>query len=178
MKNNTKSPLFGFILLFILLPNNVFAADPDTDGDGIPDSLDSCPTDPETVNGFQDTDGCPDVVPVNDSDGDLIIDSVDSCPTQAETVNGFQDTDGCPDTLPIQDSDKDGISDDYDKCPIQSETINNYQDTDGCPDVVPVSDSVPTKSEQDNSFFQWTAIIAAIITAVGAIGAAKFKKQS
>ena len=52
MKNNTKSLLISFILLFILLPNNVFAADPDTDGDGIQDSLDSCPTDPETVNGF------------------------------------------------------------------------------------------------------------------------------
>ncbi|MFB6194735.1 MAG: hypothetical protein ABEI80_01070 [Haloplanus sp.] len=34
----------------------------DYDGDGIPDSQDQCPTRPETDNGFQDTDGCPDVV--------------------------------------------------------------------------------------------------------------------
>jgi len=34
----------------------------DYDGDGIPDSRDQCPTRPETDNGFQDTDGCPDVV--------------------------------------------------------------------------------------------------------------------
>ena len=34
----------------------------DTDGDGIPDSSDLCPSDPETVNGYLDTDGCPDVV--------------------------------------------------------------------------------------------------------------------
>jgi len=35
----------------------------DTDGDGIPDHLDACPTEPETFNGFEDDDGCPDVVP-------------------------------------------------------------------------------------------------------------------
>ncbi|WP_311170548.1 thrombospondin type 3 repeat-containing protein [Halobellus ordinarius] len=34
----------------------------DYDGDGIPDATDQCPTRPETENGFQDADGCPDVV--------------------------------------------------------------------------------------------------------------------
>ena len=34
----------------------------DYDGDGIDDSADRCPRRPETTNGFQDTDGCPDVV--------------------------------------------------------------------------------------------------------------------
>jgi len=34
----------------------------DYDGDGIGDSTDKCPTRPESENGFQDTDGCPDVV--------------------------------------------------------------------------------------------------------------------
>ncbi|GAB3328428.1 hypothetical protein EI982_02970 [Haloplanus rallus] len=34
----------------------------DYDGDGIPDARDRCPTRPETDNGFQDADGCPDVV--------------------------------------------------------------------------------------------------------------------
>ena len=32
----------------------------DTDLDGIVDKLDTCPTDPETVNSYKDTDGCPD----------------------------------------------------------------------------------------------------------------------
>jgi len=36
---------------------------PDTDGDGILNVDDSCPTDPETVNGYLDFDGCPDTVP-------------------------------------------------------------------------------------------------------------------
>src|SRR5947199_2460652 len=32
----------------------------DTDGDGIPDVDDACPTLPEDYDGFQDSDGCPD----------------------------------------------------------------------------------------------------------------------
>lgn len=32
----------------------------DRDGDGIPDDKDKCPNEPETINGFQDEDGCPD----------------------------------------------------------------------------------------------------------------------
>jgi outer membrane protein OmpA-like peptidoglycan-associated protein len=35
----------------------------DTDGDGIPDDKDKCPNEPETRNGFEDQDGCPDTVP-------------------------------------------------------------------------------------------------------------------
>lgn len=34
----------------------------DWDGDGIPDDVDLCPVRPETFNGFQDQDGCPDTV--------------------------------------------------------------------------------------------------------------------
>ena len=36
----------------------------DTDGDGIMDPDDACPNEPETVNGFEDADGCPDELPV------------------------------------------------------------------------------------------------------------------
>ena len=35
----------------------------DSDGDGIRDDQDKCPAEPETANGFEDTDGCPDEVP-------------------------------------------------------------------------------------------------------------------
>jgi len=37
--------------------------DKDTDSDGIVDRLDKCPDQPETKNGFQDEDGCPDEIP-------------------------------------------------------------------------------------------------------------------
>ncbi len=36
---------------------------PDTDGDGILDADDRCPDEPETANGYEDTDGCPDELP-------------------------------------------------------------------------------------------------------------------
>jgi outer membrane protein OmpA-like peptidoglycan-associated protein len=35
----------------------------DTDGDGIFDDKDKCPKEPETKNGFEDSDGCPDKLP-------------------------------------------------------------------------------------------------------------------
>lgn len=38
-------------------------SDKDSDGDKILDSQDKCPKDPENFNGFEDTDGCPDVIP-------------------------------------------------------------------------------------------------------------------
>ena len=66
------------VLVSIISINDAFAAEytnnsPDADGDGIPDSSDSCPTQLETVNGFQDTDGCPDVVPPTDTDSDSLF---------------------------------------------------------------------------------------------------------
>ncbi|MFB5605046.1 MAG: hypothetical protein ACE5R7_02020, partial [Nitrosarchaeum sp.] len=82
-----------------------------------------------------------------------------------------------PDILPTKDTDGDGISDSIDQCPTQPETVNGFEDLDGCPDLVSIDES-NSKSKDDNSILQWTAIIAAGITAAGAIGAAKFKKHS
>lgn len=38
---------------------NLALAEQDSDGDGIPDARDRCPNEPETFNGVEDTDGCP-----------------------------------------------------------------------------------------------------------------------
>jgi hypothetical protein len=73
----------------------VIDLDADTDGDGIKDSLDGCINEPENFNGFQDEDGCIDVLPVEDTDGDGIIDIFDQCVSDPENFNGFEDTDGC-----------------------------------------------------------------------------------
>jgi OOP family OmpA-OmpF porin len=136
----------------------------DTDGDGIPDSVDKCPTQPEDKDGFQDDDGCPDPdndgdgipdaqdkcpmvpetkngiddddgCPEEDKDGDGIVGSADKCPDAAEDKDGFQDDDGCPDP----DNDGDGVPDAQDKCPTTLETRNGYLDDDGCPDELPAA---------------------------------------
>lgn len=80
----------------------------DSDGDGIADSLDHCPTIPETFNGFFDDDGCPDSDQQIDTDSDGIPDSTDKCPYEPETINGVQDEDGCPDAGSASDADGDG----------------------------------------------------------------------
>ncbi len=116
----------------------------DSDGDGIPDSVDKCPHEPEDKDGFQDEDGCPD--PDNDKDG--ILDEDDRCPNDPEDKDGFQDADGCPDP----DNDKDGILDVNDKCPNEPEDKDGFQDADGCPDpdndndgILDVDDKCPNE---------------------------------
>ncbi len=105
----------------------------DTDGDLIPDGMDKCVKDAEDMDGFADTDGCPEL----DNDGDGREDGVDKCPDDPEDDDGYMDNDGCPDT----DNDKDSIDDSADRCPDQPETVNGYEDEDGCPDEKPVDDS-------------------------------------
>jgi hypothetical protein len=102
----------------------------DSDLDGIPDATDRCPNAAEDMDGFEDTDGCPDV----DNDGDGIPDVDDDCPNMGEDFDGFNDMDGCPDV----DNDGDGIRDVDDKCPNAAETFNQFEDTDGCPDAGPL----------------------------------------
>jgi outer membrane protein OmpA-like peptidoglycan-associated protein len=99
----------------------------DRDGDGYPDVDDSCPDQPETWNGFDDNDGCPDDP---DTDKDTVTDSKDSCLLEPEDRDGYLDDDGCPDL----DNDADGIPDAIDKCANQPEDIDGWQDEDGCPD--------------------------------------------
>lgn len=116
----------------------------DTDGDGIPDNIDKCPT----IPGFAKYGGCP----IPDSDGDGVNDEQDSCPhvaglsryhgcpipdTDGDGINDEQDS--CPKVpglakyhgCPIPDSDGDGINDEEDKCPHEVGTIENH----GCPEI-------------------------------------------
>jgi outer membrane protein OmpA-like peptidoglycan-associated protein len=146
----------------------------DTDGDGIPDDRDQCPTEPEDFDGFEDEDGCPDP----DNDGDGIPDHLDKCPNQPENMNGYQDEDGCPDEPPDRDKDgipddedkcpdaggevirvkgphygcpdrdKDGVPDHLDKCPDEPEDTDGYQDEDGCPDPDNDGDGIPDIEDQ------------------------------
>ena len=58
-----------------VLNNNDILIVVDSDNDGIPDNDDVCPTHAETINEFEDSDGCPDTAP--SSDKSLIISNVD-----------------------------------------------------------------------------------------------------
>ncbi len=123
----------------------------DKDADGILNEEDSCPTDPEDADGFEDADGCPDP----DNDGDGIEDEDDECPMDPEDVDGFEDEDGCPDP----DNDGDGVLDADDNCPTDPEDVDGFEDADGCPDpdndgdgVLDADDKCPTDPEDVDEF--------------------------
>jgi len=99
----------------------------DTDGDGITDDKDKCPT----VPGVLRYDGCP----VPDTDKDGINDDDDKC----KDVPGVARYQGCP----IPDTDKDGINDEDDKCK-DVPGVARYQ---GCP--VPDTDGDGVNDEED-----------------------------
>lgn len=83
----------------------------DGDADGVPDTLDQCPTTKGVAPG-----GCP--PPSGDGDHDGVLDSSDACPFEYGT-----NADGCP------DPDKDGVKNTDDKCPTTFGPA-----ADGCPD--------------------------------------------
>jgi outer membrane protein OmpA-like peptidoglycan-associated protein len=101
----------------------------DTDGDGIPDRIDKCPTEPEDFDGDEDEDGCPE--PDKDADGDGIPDKADGCKDQP----GPKEYEGCP------DRDGDQIPDNVDKCPDEP----GPAETEGCP--VPKEEQVVLESD-------------------------------
>jgi hypothetical protein len=71
----------------------------DTDGDGVPNYIDNCPSKPNTDQADDDNDKIGDVCDANkgDKDNDGIIDAIDNCPNIANPLQ--------------EDSDKDGIGD-------------------------------------------------------------------
>ena len=114
----------------------------DSDGDGVPDAIDRCPTKP----GPPEWQGCPDTdldgvpdhkdqcknepgpasnngCPIPDTDGDGVPDNEDKCPK----VRGPKANKGCP----WPDTDGDGVPDNEDKCPDKPGPAI----TSGCPDT-------------------------------------------
>jgi outer membrane protein OmpA-like peptidoglycan-associated protein len=94
----------------------------DTDGDGITDDKDKCPTTP----GLKELEGCP------DSDADGVTDAEDACPNTA----GLAELQGCP------DSDGDGVADKDDACPDEA----GKKELQGCPDSD--NDGVADKNDE------------------------------
>jgi len=96
----------------------------DSDGDGIPDSLDQCDYQKETFNNYIDFDGCPDTKP----------------PTPNINIRNT-----------VSDYDNDGIPDYRDECMYIKENYNGYEDTDGCLDIKPIITTIPTPTTPTKS---------------------------
>jgi len=131
--DNTADNLYHSLGVAVSFPHKkheapkppVVVAPIDTDGDGIIDAEDRCPT----AMGSAALKGCP------DTDGDGVADIDDKCPTKAGPVENM----GCP----YPDSDSDGIADINDKCP----TVPGIAKYAGCP--IPDSDSDGVNDEVD-----------------------------
>jgi outer membrane protein OmpA-like peptidoglycan-associated protein len=106
----------------------------DTDGDGIPDDIDACPTEPEDHKDPDPMDGCP---APSDRDGDGIPDQYDKCPDQPEDKDGIDDQDGCPE----DDADHDGIPDVKDACPKEPGQPDPDPKKNGCPKFIKLEGS-------------------------------------
>ena len=91
----------------------VAETDKDTDGDGVLDRHDECPTIPGPIENR----GCP----WGDTDNDGVLDKDDKCPD----VPGPVENDGCP----WKDTDGDGVPDKDDKCPTEA----GLPEKQGCP---------------------------------------------
>ena len=107
----------------------------DTDGDGVPDDQDNCPTTPNPDQVDTDGDGigdacdpCP-LDPANDADGDGVCGNVDNCPATPNPDQADADGDGLGDACDADD-DNDGVPDGADLCPgtPAGEVVN----TSGC----------------------------------------------
>jgi outer membrane protein OmpA-like peptidoglycan-associated protein len=173
-------PGYGSPLYRIVVGLSYAQVGNDRDGDGIRDSVDGCPDDPEDKDGFEDEDGCPDL----DNDQDGILDKADGCPNDPEDIDTFEDEDGCPDPdndgdtvldvnddcplvpgppelrgCPDDDPDGDGIPNSSDACPNDPEDIDGFEDEDGCPDtdndkdgILDGSDTCPDDPEDIDGF--------------------------
>jgi outer membrane protein OmpA-like peptidoglycan-associated protein len=118
----------------------------DTDGDGIEDKDDACPTQPGVKTGDPRTNGCPAALPPKDRDLDGIVDSDDACPDVAGVKSTDPKTNGCP-----PDRDHDGIEDAKDACPDVAGVGSTDPAKNGCPadtdgdGVLDVDDACPTE---------------------------------
>ena len=97
--------------------------DPDIDGDGVVNNLDTCPY---TLDGERvDANGCSASLKDIDTDGDGVNDADDTCPNTpaGDTV----DANGCTDSH--KDTDGDGVNDDLDNCPSVPNSPNDLKAT-------------------------------------------------
>lgn len=103
----------------------------DQDSDGIIDSSDICPLDPE-----------------NDSDNDYICGNIDNCSSTFNSDQNDTDGDGIGDACdvcssdPLNDDDNDGFCYSVDNCPLVANADQSDSDRDGVGDVCDATDNM------------------------------------
>ena len=114
-------------------PGETDPFDPDTDDDGLIDSLDICPTMPDTAQRDNDSDGMGDACD-DDDDNDGVPDVFDNCPF---TSNPDQEGDG---RVGRACDDSDGVAEHEDNCPGVNNPDQADWDGDGVGDACDDSD--------------------------------------
>jgi C1A family cysteine protease len=132
--------------------------DIDSDGDGVPDIVDNCPSDYNPDQTDTDGDGIGDACD-DDDDNDTVADASDNCPTVPNPDQLDTDGDGQGDACDLDD-DNDTIDDVSDNCPLvantdqqdfdgdgQGDACDSDDDNDGLPDV---QDPAPLDPDADD----------------------------
>jgi outer membrane protein OmpA-like peptidoglycan-associated protein len=127
LTNGYGAPQFRGLALVEYAPEIIL----DSDGDGIPDKQDACPTVKGVPNDDPSKHGCPPEAP-KDRDRDGILDQDDACPDVPGVATSDPKTNGCP---APGDRDKDGILDKDDACPDDPGKANEDKSLHGCPDT-------------------------------------------
>jgi outer membrane protein OmpA-like peptidoglycan-associated protein len=127
LTNGYGAPRFRGLALVEYAPEIIL----DSDGDGIPDKQDACPTVKGVPNDDPSKHGCPPEAP-KDRDRDGILDQDDACPDVPGVATSDPKTNGCP---APGDRDKDGILDKDDACPDDPGKANEDKSLHGCPDT-------------------------------------------
>lgn len=138
----------------------------DSDGDGIPNSHDNCPSVSNQDQADQGDVKCEKIcltpeMPCHTkcSDPDGVGDACDNCPTEYNPDQVDSDNDGvgdacdkCPGCSDKEDADGDGMPDKADNCPMQSNEDQKDYDEDGIGDVCDNCkwDKNPGQEDQDN----------------------------